>query len=103
MNGESPIKFEWDPGKNILNQKKHSIDFEEASSIFGDPLALTLDDPEHSVIEHRHLTIGFSNQARLLIIAHTERNERIRIISARKVTPRERKFYEEKNEKNFGR
>ncbi len=92
------MNFEWDPGKARKNRRKHRVSFEEAATVFGDPLALTFPDPDHSETEHRFITVGISGARRILIVAHTERGETLRIISARKVTQRERKHYEENNE-----
>jgi uncharacterized protein len=77
------VNFEWDPKKDAANQQKHGISFEEASSIFGDPLAWTITDPDQSIEEQRFLTTGYSSQRRLIIVAHTDRGDRIRIITAR--------------------
>ena len=85
---------EWDPKKAELNLKKHGIRFEEACTVFDDPLFITFLDEEHSVEEPRYITIGMSNQNRLLLIAHVDRGERNRLISARKATKSEREFYE---------
>ena len=87
--------FEWDPEKEQKNIRKHKVDFEEASSIFDDPMFITVLDEEHSSDEERYITIGISNKNRLLLVAHPERNDRIRVISARKATRNEEKFYEE--------
>ena len=87
--------FEWDPAKERKNIHKHEVSFEEASSIFDDPIFITLIDEEHSTDEERYITIGLSNKNRLLLVAHTERAGCIRIISARKATKNEEKFYEE--------
>ena len=89
--------FEWDQDKAESNFKKHKIAFEEAEGVFYDPLSLTIPDPEHSVDEFRFVDIGISKNNRLLIIAYTEREDRIRIITARKATKTERQKYEEKN------
>ncbi len=89
--------FEWDPFKAKQNRRRHRVSFEEAATVFGDPLAVTYHDPDHSVSEQRWITVGMSSTGRVLIVAHTERNGSIRIISARKTTERERKHYEEKN------
>jgi hypothetical protein len=91
------VNFEWDPGKARLNHRKHRISFQEAATVFGDPLAVTYPDPDHSASEQRFVTIGMSGTGRVLIVAHADRGESIRIISARKTTHRERKHYEEKN------
>lgn len=87
--------FEWDPEKERKNLRKHEVSFEEASSIFDDLMFITVLDEEHSADEERYITIGLSNKNRLLLVAHTDRNDRIRIISARKVTKNEEKFYKE--------
>jgi uncharacterized protein len=89
------LKFEWDEAKAASNAAKHGVSFEEAASVFGDPLALTFDDPDHSTGEHRLLTFGLSNQERLLAVVHTERSRAIRIISARRATRHERGIYEQ--------
>ena len=89
------IKFEWDPSKATKNLQKHKVSFEEAATVFGDPLSTTVPDPDHSAEEDRYITIGLSNRFRLLMVAHTERGDRIRIISARELTRKERKQYEE--------
>ena len=88
------MEFEWDPNKATSNLTKHDISFHEASTVFGDPLALTFPDPDHSRGETRYITIGESIQRRMLIISHTDLGQRIRIISARKVTRQERKIYD---------
>ena len=87
--------FEWDEEKAALNLTKHGVSFEEAVSAFDDPLFLTFPDPLHSVTEFRFLLIASSNIGRLLMIAYARREDQIRIISARKATPRERKKYEQ--------
>ncbi len=91
------MNFEWDPGKARKNRRKHRVAFEEAAAIFGDPLALTYPDPDHSNSEERFISVGMSSGKRVLIVAHTERGEKIRIISARQTTKLERKHYEESN------
>jgi len=91
------VNFEWDPGKARQNRRKHRVSFQEAATVFGDPLAVTFPDPDHSLSEQRFITIGISSAGRVLLVAHADRNEGIRIISARKTTQRERKHYEEKN------
>jgi uncharacterized protein len=90
------VLFEWDPAKAARNYRKHQISFHEAATVFGDRLALTFGDPDHSESEQRFITVGMSAEGRVLLVAHTERGERIRIISARQATPREREQYEEK-------
>jgi uncharacterized protein len=89
------VEFEWDPDKNRDNQSAHGVPFEEASTVFGDPFAVTINDPDHSLEEHRFLTTGYSNRQRLIIVAHTDRDDRLRLISARDVTAAERHVYEE--------
>ena len=90
------MEFEWDPNKAITNEKKHGINFSEATSVFGDPLELTIPDPEHSLGESRFISIGKSNQGNLLVVSYTERQpNKIRIISARKATRQEQKYYEQ--------
>ena len=86
--------FEWDEEKAELNQSKHGVNFDEAATIFEDYFYVDFYDPGHSVDEHRFLIIGESNQARLLIVSYTERDDKIRIISARVLTPQERRIYE---------
>ena len=88
-------QFVWYPAKARSNLQKHQVSFDEASTIFDDPQYITFLDEEHSEGEERYITIGLSNQGRLLMVAHTERNEEIRIISARKATRNEEKFYQE--------
>lgn len=87
--------FEWDPVKARENFRKHDITFEEASSVFGDPLSITIPEPQVTRSEYRFVTIGISSRGRLLVVIHTDRYDRIRIISARKSTSRERKQYEQ--------
>lgn len=91
------MEFEWNPGKAARNLKGHKIAFEEAATVFGDPLSLTLPDPDHSNDESRFITVGNSIDGKLLLVSHTDRDEKIRIISAREATKRERKFYEEES------
>lgn len=89
------MEFEWSATKAAANQRKHGVSFEEAASVFGDTLALTFADPDHSVGEARWLTFGISRNQRLLIVSHVERDGHVRIISAREATKHERKIYEE--------
>jgi uncharacterized DUF497 family protein len=91
---------EWDPNKAKQNLSKHGVSFEEAATIFEDPLSSTIDDPLHSEAEERFIIIGNSRQNRLLVVVHTDRGERIRIISARLATNRERVKYEEETDLN---
>ena len=88
-------RFEWDETKAVANLRKHGVPFEEAASVFSDPLAYTFGDPDHSVGEQRLLTFGFSQLGRLLAVVHAERGRAIRIISARKATRHERGIYEQ--------
>lgn len=87
--------FEWDPRKAVANRKKHGVPFEEAITVFGDPLSVTVPDPNHSGAEDRFFTIGISRQQRLVVAWHTDRGDRIRVISARLPTFLERRKYEE--------
>jgi uncharacterized DUF497 family protein len=89
------LTFEWDTNKARRNLVKHSVSFEESSTVFGDPRSLTIPDPVHSRFEERFVTIGTSYRAKLLVVVHTERGDNIRIISARMASRRERKSYEE--------
>jgi uncharacterized DUF497 family protein len=89
------VRFEWDPKKTAANLKKHGVTFQEAATVFGDPLAITFDDPDHSEDEERHLTFGLSLQGRLIVVSHTERRDRARIINARLMESEERVIYEE--------
>ncbi len=84
----------WDPEKAELNLRKHGVSFEEAKSVFGDPLAATFPDPDHSKEEYRELTIGYSEMGRLLVVSHAERRRAVRIINARMATRRERRDHE---------
>jgi hypothetical protein len=86
--------FEWDQAKSESNLVKHGVDFTDAATVFGDPLARTVHDPNHSTIEDRFVTIGYSIQGRLIIVVHTDRENLIRIISARPASTRERNEYE---------
>jgi len=89
------MEFEWDLKKAGANNRKHDVSFQEAATVFGDPLAITFEDPDHSMTEKRHITFGLSRQKRLLVVSHTERGDRTRIISARLMTSQERSIYEE--------
>lgn len=89
------MRFEWNPNKARINLRKHGISFDEATTAFADDISITADDPDHSDDEDRFITIGISSARRLLVIAHTDRDDRIRIISARLATQAERKLYEE--------
>ncbi|HEV2423768.1 MAG TPA: BrnT family toxin [Terriglobia bacterium] len=83
-------RFEWDPKKAQSNLRKHGVAFEEASTVFGDPLSLLMPDPDHSLDEERYLVLRHSGRRRLLAVAFVERFPRTRLISARQATPRER-------------
>ncbi len=89
------MKFDWDPRKADENVAKHGVSFQEAGEVFGDPLAITYPDPDHSEGEARFLTFGCTAEQRLLVVSHTERDDTSRIISARPATPDERQIYEE--------
>lgn len=98
MNGQEPPwgGFDWDTRKADSNLEKHAVSFEEAETIFLDPLSIWASDPDHSIGESRMIGIGLSSNGRMLVISFTERESRIRIISARKATRRERWLYENK-------
>jgi uncharacterized protein len=89
------LGFEWDRAKAELNLKEHGVSFEEATTVFRDPLSITISDPDHSGSEDRFIDIGMSHNMQLLVVSYTERQDRIRIISARRATRAERKNYEE--------
>lgn len=90
------MEFEWDQSKAIGNEEKHGISFSEATTVFGDPLELTIADPDHSMGEYRFLSIGRSSFGNLLVVSYTEREENyIRVISARRATKYEQKHYEQ--------
>lgn len=89
------LQFEWDPAKAKLNLGKHGVAFKEAATVFRDPVGITIFDPDHSEVEDRFITIGFSAAGRLLMVGHTDRGERIRIFNARELTRAEREAYEE--------
>jgi uncharacterized protein len=90
-----PLAFEWDPRKAALNLAKHLVSFEEAVTVFGDPFGRIADDPRHSEDEVRFVLLGQSDRHRLLVVLFTERGNTLRLISARRATPRERRSYEE--------
>ena len=87
------LTFEWDSAKAQTNAVKHGVTFEEASTVFGDLAALTIPDPVHSEDEVREITIGLSHRANILVVVHTERSDKVRIISARRASQRERDTY----------
>lgn len=89
------LTFEWDEIKAKTNLKKHNVSFEEGKSIFNDPFLFTFPDNAHSLDEERYIDIGLSASGRVLVLTHTERHGKIRIINCRKATPHERSFYEE--------
>ncbi len=88
------MQFEWDREKAKKNTRKHKVSFDEAMTVFYDPLSATFDDPDHSVDEQRLITVGYSSRGRLLMVSHTERGKAIRIINARIATTHERKRHE---------
>ena len=88
-------EFEWDLAKAASNLKDHNVSFDEASTVFGDPLAMLMADPDHSTDEESYLLLGLSLQGRLLVVSFAERPPRTRLISAREATRRERRQYEE--------
>lgn len=88
--------FEWDEDKSKLNLRKHGSSFEEGKTVFNDPFAITIGDPDHSDDESRYIDIGLSSKGRLLVVWYTDRNENIRLIGCRKTTRSERKAYEER-------
>ena len=89
------MDFEWDPKKAEANLTKHAVSFQEATTVFGDPLSLTIPDPDHSDDEQRFILLGQSYSGRLLVVIHTQRGAGVRIIGARLATRRERRSYEE--------
>jgi len=96
------VIYEWDSEKAAENKRKHGVSFDEARSVFLDPLALTFDDPDHSLSEHRFITIGITSNQRLVFVAHVNKDEdRIRIISAREATGRESYEYQERSRKDY--
>ena len=95
----SPLEFEWDRQKAVANSRKHGVSFDEASTVFGDPLAAIFDDEAHSEDESRAIIVGHSDRKRLLLVSFTMRGERIRIISARRATKQETADHEEKPRK----
>jgi uncharacterized DUF497 family protein len=91
------LEFEWDPAKAEANLKDHGVSFDEATTVFRDTLSITITDPDHSDSEDRFIDIGMSHRMQLLVVSYTERQDKIRIISARQPTRAERKSYEETN------
>jgi hypothetical protein len=88
------MEIEWDREKALSNLRKHGVSFDEAATVFYDPLSATFDDPDHSSAERRFVTVGFSAVGRLLVVSHTERKQALRIISARAATRSEKKRHE---------
>ena len=97
------IEFEWDPSKASTNLRKHHVAFQEAATVLRDSLAITIFDPDHSQEEDRYITIGPSARGRILMVAHTDRGDRTRIISARELTRAEREAYENEVKRRKGR
>jgi hypothetical protein len=91
----SGIAFEWDRRKDSANRRKHGVGFAEAITVFDDPLSITVPDPDHSIDEERFVIVGMSSERSLLVVVHTIRGERIRLISARSATKHEKFNYEE--------
>lgn len=89
------LLFEWDDLKARGNVEKHGVSFQEAATVLSDPLSSSFPDPDHSVDEERFVTVGLSERDRILVVSHVGRKDHIRVITARKATPRERTFYEE--------
>ena len=89
------LTFEWDEEKAVKNLKNHRISFEEAKTVFNDPLSITVADPDHSIDEDRYIDIGMSSQGHLLVVVYTERGQNIRLISSRRATKREQRAYEQ--------
>ena len=90
-----PLNFIWNLNKAKKNIAKHRVPFDEAATVFSDPLSITYDDPDHSYDENRYIIIGLSAFGKLLFVSHVETDDRIRIISARELTRKERKQYEQ--------
>lgn len=90
-----PLTFEWDRGKAARNERKHGVSFDEAITAFGDELSSTIADPAHSASERRYVLVGVAETGRLLVVVHAEEGDRIRVISARQATRRERRTYEQ--------
>ena len=90
------LTFEWDEKKADENLKKHGVSFDEAKTVFNDPFSVTIYDPDHSNDEQRYIDIGLSLKGRLIVVSYCERGETIRLISSRKATRKEQRYYEEK-------
>ena len=91
------MEFIWNPSKAARNLRRHGISFHEAATVFSDPLSTTVYDPDHSVEENRYITVGVSRNYRVIMVAHAEQNDHVRLISARQLTPKERRQYEQRN------
>jgi hypothetical protein len=91
------LTFEWDEQKDLSNQRKHGVSFDEAKSVFGDPRSITIVDAQHSDDEDRYIDLGISSRGRLIVVSYTERGPNVRLISCRKATKSERKTYEQAN------
>jgi hypothetical protein len=89
------LRFQWDSRKAASNLRVHGVSFREATTVFADPLSITISDPDHSTAEMRFVDIGVSNLGRLLVVSYTERSDEVRVISARRATRNEREQYEE--------
>jgi len=89
------LSFEWDSRKERANRRKHRVTFSEAATVFGDPLSITIADPDHDSAEERFVTLGMSEPRRLLVVVHTGKGKRLRLISARRASRHERRTYEE--------
>lgn len=92
------LKFDWDEQKAIANLRKHKVSFDEGKTVFNDPFAITIDDPDHSLEEDRYIDIGRSGKGRVIIVSYTERADSIRIISCRRATTIERSKYERQSD-----
>jgi uncharacterized protein len=99
MGDVSELSFEWSPAKADSNRRKHGVTFEEATTVFGDPLSRTIPVPDHSSDEDRYITMGRSKSHGILVVVHTDRGAKIRLISARKADASERRQYEKRTEK----
>lgn len=88
------LAFEWDAEKSLANERKHGVSFDEAATAFGDPLSVTIRDPDHSDDEDRFILLGSTYLGRILVVVHTDRGDNVRIISARRATRTERGSYE---------
>ena len=95
------LTFEWDEEKAVANLKKHQVSFEEAITVFNDPLSITILSPDHSIDEERYIDIGISSKGQLLVVVYTERGQNIRLISSRKATRREQRDYEQYEQNDF--